>query len=99
MLDILNSEKILEKPKAQEVTDDLAILEAKSDFKRANIFRWFLLILMIVFITSITAGFLWAFFTVDSVKKFVFSQIQNNIVFIILSVFAMLKINLPDIKR
>lgn len=99
MSDILNSEKILEKPKAQEVTDDLAILEAKSDYKRANLLRWFLLILMIIFITCITAGFLWAFFTVDSVKKFVFSQIQNNIVFIILSVFALLKINLPDIKR
>lgn len=99
MSDILNSEKILEKPKAQEVTDDLAILEAKSDYKRTNVLRWFLLILMMVFISSITMGFLWAFFTVDSVKKFVFSQIQNNIVFIILSVFAMLKIKLPDIKR
>lgn len=99
MSDILNSEKILEKPKAQEVTDDLAILEAKSDYKRTNVLRWFLLILMMVFIASITIGFLWAFFTVDSVKKFVFSQIQNNIVFIILSVFAMLKIKLPDIKR
>ena len=99
MSDILNSEKILEKPKAQEVTDDLAILEAKSDYKRTNVLRWFLLILMMVFIACITIGFLWAFFTVDSVKKFVFSQIQNNIVFIILSVFAMLKIKLPDIKR
>ena len=50
MSDILNSEKILEKPKAQEVTDDLAILEAKSDYKRTNVLRWFLLILMMVFI-------------------------------------------------
>ena len=57
MSDILNSEKILEKPNAQEVTDDLAILEVKSDYKRANVLRWFLLILMMVFIASITQSF------------------------------------------
>lgn len=100
MSDTLKCENPIQKPqKATEEKTDLQLVEINNDFRRSDIFKWFLLILAILVISCIAGCFLWKFFTVEAVQKFILDQILNNIVFIILSIFAILKINVPNIKN
>lgn len=100
MSDILNCNTPVIRPKTpKEIENDITVLEKKNDYHRANIFKWFLLGTAITIITSITIRFLWLFFTNSYVQKFIIDQIMNNIVFIGLSVLAILKISLPDTNK
>lgn len=86
----------LHKPKkTKKVDDDIDVLEKKHDYYRTNSFKWFILILAIVTITCVAICFIWKFFTVETIQKYILNQIINNFVFIIVSVFAILKINIP----
>lgn len=100
MSDTLNCNKCVQSPiNTTEIKDDISVMEAKSDYRRNNIFKWFLLYLFMGIILCIAACFLWKFFTVEAIQRYIFDQIMNNIIFIALSVFAILKINVPNIKK
>ena len=100
MSDISKCENPIKKPqKAIEEKTDLQLLENNNDYRRRNIFKWFLLGLAIVFISCIAGCLLWKFFTVEAIQKYILDQILNNIVFILLSIFAILKISVPNIKN
>lgn len=96
MLDISKCDSPISKPqKAIEEKTDLELLESKNDILRREIFKWFILVLIIVGIASVAICFIWKFFTVETIQKYILNQIINNFVFIIVSVFAILKINIP----
>lgn len=100
MSDTLKCDNPIKKPqKAVEETSDLQLLENNNDYHRRNVFKWFLLFVFIIVISCVVIVFLWKFFTVERVQKFILDQIMNNIVFLILSIFAILKINVPNIKN
>lgn len=97
MSDTLNCSDCIKKPqKRTPIENDITILEARQDFNRTNIFKWFLLILAIICISCVAICFLYNFFTNAKMQKFIIDQIVNNIVFIGLSILAILKINLPS---
>jgi len=73
--------------------------ENRHDFLRRNIFKWVVLILTVIGLCCVAGLFLWKFFTDSRVQEYVIEQIVNNIVFIILSIFAILKINVPNIHK
>lgn len=99
-MDTSNCSDCIKNPKGlEEIKDDISVLEAKADFTRTNIFKWFLLILAMVCISALAGRFLWVFFTNSVIQKYILDQIINNILFIILSVLAILKINIPTIKK
>lgn len=100
MSDISKCNECMKNPKGiEEIQDDLTVLEAKADFNRTNIFKWFLLYLFMVIISCIALRFLWEFFTNSIVQKYILDQIMNNIIFISLAVLTILKINIPNIKK
>lgn len=100
MLDTSNSTNTFVRPKdAKEETSDLKLKEDCSDYSRRNIFKWFLLIISIIVISTITFCFLWKFSTEKTIQEYILNQILNNIVFIIVTIFAILKINVPNIKN
>ena len=100
MLDISKCSNPVEKPKkAIEETSDLQFLASRADYNRTNIFLWFTLILLMIVITCVVLCFLWKFFTDYKVQKYIIDQIINNIIFIILSVLAILKISVPQINK
>lgn len=100
MSDTLKCDNPIKKPqKAVEETSDLQLLENNNDYHRRNVFKWFILFVFIIVISCVVIVFLWKFFTVERVQKFILDQIMNNIVFLILSIFAILKINVPNIKN
>lgn len=85
--------------KIEEIQDDLSVMEAKADFTRANIFKWFILFVAMVSISCIVICFLYKFFTNSEIQKYILNQIIENIVFIGLSIFAILKINIPTVNK
>lgn len=100
MSDTSKCKNPIKKPqKAVEEKTDLQLLENNNDYHRRNVFKWFLLSVFIIVIFCVVIVFLWKFFTVERVQKFILDQILNNIVFILLSIFAILKINVPNIKN
>lgn len=97
MSNTLKCDNPIQKPKKQnEILDDYSVLEAKNDYWRSNVFKWFILIILMISILCLVGCFLWKFFTDSTIQKYILNQITNNIVFIILSIFAILKINIPD---
>lgn len=100
MSDTSNYNTPVVKPKTpEEIKDDLTVLEAKNDFNRTNIFKWFVLVLSILLISCVVGCFIYKFFTDMKLQKFILDQIINNIIFIGLSALAILKISIPDIRK
>lgn len=97
MSNTLKCDNPIQKPKKQnEIRDDYSVLEAKNDYQRSNVFKWFMLIIFMISILCVVGCFLCKFFTNSNVQEYVLNQITNNIVFIIISICAILKINIPD---
>lgn len=100
MSDTSKCENPIKKPqKAVEEKTDLQLLENNNDYHSRNLFKWFLLFVFIIVISCVVIVFLWKFFTVEAIQKYILDQILNNIIFILLSIFAILKINVPNIKN
>lgn len=97
MSNTLNCDNPIQKPKKQnELADDFPLLEARNDYHRTNVFKWFMLGIFMICILCIVGCFLYKFFTDAKVQDYVISQITNNITFIMLAIFAILKISVPD---
>lgn len=96
MSDTLKSNPIINKPKSvKEIKNDIQGKEVAADYTRKNILCWVVLFLVIISAVCVTFTFLWRFFTDTVVQNYVIDQIKNNIVFLIISALAILKINLP----
>ena len=88
---------ICERPKSlKEVKDDISMSETKQEHIRHSVFYWFILILAIIFILSIAVLFIYKVFTDSQIQTYIIDQIKNNIVFIIVTSLAILKINIPS---
>lgn len=96
MSDTLNAKSAITRPRSvKEKKNDIDCKQYEADYTRTNLFKWFLLILLMIICLCITGLFLYKLFTDSKVQNFILNQIQNNIVFIIVTIFAILKINLP----
>lgn len=85
----------LQKPKkVQRIENDISVLEKKHDYYRTNVFKWFILIGVILVISCLVFSFIYLFFTNQSLQEYIINQIKNNIVFILVSSLAILKINI-----
>lgn len=101
MSNTLNSTNPIQKPQdTKEQKSDLTLVEKEnnSDYNRRNIFKWFLLCLFILVISCVALCFLYKFFTVSTVQRYILNQIMDNFIFILLSGLAILKINIPANK-
>lgn len=101
MSNTLNSTNPIQKPQdTQEQKSDLSLIEKEnnSDYSRRNIFKWFTLFVMMIIIFCIALLFLHKLFTSSDVQKYIIDQLVNNVAFIIVSCFAILKINIPNNK-
>lgn len=99
MSDILKCNEPITKPndlKEYKKDEDLFNLEKLNDYRRTNIFKWFLLFIQIILIAFFTALFLYKVITVKTLQAYLVSQISNNIIFVVLSILAILKIQIPN---
>lgn len=99
MSNILSSTNPIQKPKnPTEQNTDLKLQEKENnhDFNRRNTFCWFILGIAIIVITCITALFLWRLFVDPDIQNYIINQIKGNIIFLIVTGLAILKINLPS---
>ncbi len=98
MSNISNSTNPIQKPQDTiEQKTDLTLQEKESnhDFNRRNTFCWFVLAVSMIVITCITGLFLWRLFVDPVIQDYIINQIKGNIIFLIVTGLAILKINLP----
>lgn len=96
MSDILNAKPAVTKPSSvKEIKNDIQCKEVTADYTRKNILNWVVLALLVISAICVTFTFLWRFFTDITLQNFVIDQIKNNIIFLIVSALAILKINIP----
>lgn len=99
MSDILSAKPAVTKPNSnsvKEIKNDLKCKEAEADFTRTNILKWSILVLCVIGMFAITLLFLIKLATDVRVQNYIIDQIKNNILFIILSGLAILKVNIPN---
>lgn len=90
----------IKKPKTvKEVKDDISMSNVRHEHLRNTIFYWFILCLLMIVISCVVGLFLYKFFTDSEIQTFVLNQIKDNIVFILISSFAILKIPLSDTNK
>ena len=83
----------------QEVSNDIQISQNKNDHWRKNVFQWTVLGWLIIGISAIAILFLYNLFKNVEFQVYILNQIKNNAVFIALTVFAILKIQIPDLQK
>ena len=97
MSGILKSKPAVTKPNSfKEIKNDIQCKEAEADFTRKNILSWTVLFLLLISAVLVFAVFFYRFFTDTTLQDYVINQIKNNIVFIIVSALAILKINITN---
>lgn len=99
MSDTLKCSTPIKPASVQEVKKDVTISQHKHDYWRNNAFQWIVFGWLIIGISAIGIIFLYHLFIDAKFQIFILNQIKNNIVFIVISVFAILKIQIPDINK
>lgn len=96
MSDTLNARAAITRPNSvREIKNDIKCKEAAADFVRHNIFKWAVLVLLILILASVTLLFLFKLFTDLNFQNSVIAQVENNIVFIILTALTILGLKIP----
>lgn len=83
---------------AQEPTSDLEFREKRDDYNRKNVLLWFFTGAAIVILSVLGIALLWVICTNPAIFNRILDQFINNIAFIIVSVLAVLGVNIPLTK-
>jgi hypothetical protein len=87
----------LGKPLTSE--DEIDKRRNNDDYKREKRFKDFILIIAMVLITFLTAGFIFAYFSDTTTRDFVLSLIKQNAVGIVFFVLFLLGVNMQKDKK